>query len=175
MRAAGEVGVSNKGSYRGYALQLVDEKGRVAIPSPLRAALLARSPRDDDGKPSTSVVLQVHERHRCICGFDLDTAEEREAALEARALQNSGEGGAPDDNILRAGMASESTSFDSSGRFVMPGFPRKRARIGQWAFFFGMGSYFEIWDPATLLATDGIPDSVKELVEYELEQRGVTL
>lgn len=169
------VGVSGRSSYRGYGLQQVDEKGRVAIPAPLRAALLARSPTGDDGKPVTLVVLQAHERHPCICGYDLDYAGLREAELEERARLNALADGAPDDDILRGGMVNDEQPFDTSGRFVMPGFPRKHARIGKWAFFHGIGRYFEIWDPATLIAAPGVHPNVRALVEHELAERKVVL
>lgn len=175
MRLRDEVGVSVKNSYRGSGLQLVDEKGRVAIPSSLRAALLARSPIGDDGKAVTTVVLQAHEREPCICGYDLDFADQREADLEERARQNCLANGAPDDNILRGGMAMDVQPFDTSGRFILPGFPRAHAKIGKWAFFYGIGKYFEVWDPATLLATPGVHPNVRGLIEHELAARGVTL
>jgi MraZ protein len=169
------VGVAGRSSYRGYGLQQVDEKGRVAIPAPLRAALLARSPTGDDGKAVTFVVLQAHERHPCIRGYDLDFAAEREVELEALARQNALADGSPDDDVLRGGMVSDEQPFDTSGRFVMPSFPRKHAHIGKWAFFHGVGRYFEIWDPATLIATPGIHPNVRALVEHELAERKVVL
>lgn len=175
MHASDRVGVSGRNSYRGYGLQQVDEKGRVAIPSPLRAALLARSPIGADGKAVTTVVLQAHERQPCICGYDLDFADQREADLEERARLNALEDGAPNDDILRGGMASDELPFDTSGRFIMPGFPRKHAKIGKWAFFYGIGKYFEIWDPATLLASPNVHPNVRALVEHELAERKVVL
>lgn len=167
--------MSGRNSYRGSGLQLVDEKGRVAIPSSLRAALLARSPTGDDGKALTMVVLQAHEREPCICGYDLDFADQREAELEERARLNCLANGAPDDNILRGGMAMDAQPFDTSGRFILPGFPRVHAQIGKWAFFYGIGKYFEIWDPATLLASPGVHSIVRGLVEHELAARKVVL
>lgn len=175
MRASDGVSVSGKSSYRGYGVQQVDEKGRVAIPSSLRAALLARSPIGHDGKAETTVVLQAHERQPCICGYDLDFADQREAELEERARLNALADGAPDDDILRGGMVSDVLPFDTSGRFIMPGFPRKHAQIGKWAFFYGIGKYFEIWDPATLLAAPGVHPNVRGLVEHELAERKVVL
>lgn len=169
------VGVSGRSSYRGYGLQQVDEKGRVAIPAPLRAALLTLSPVDDDGKTATTVVLQAHERHPCVRAYDLNYAIAREAELEALARQNALADGSLDDDMLRGGMVSDEQPFDTSGRFVMPGFPRKHAHIGKWAFFYGVGRYFEIWDPATLIATPGIHPNVRALVEHELAERKVVL
>lgn len=169
------MGVSGKTSYRGHGLQQIDDKGRVAIPSGLRAALLSNSPLGEDGKPDTTVVLQAHERLPCICGYDLNFASQREADLVERARLNPLADGAPNDDILRGGMASDELAFDSSGRFIMPGFPRHHARIGKWAFFFGVIGYFEIWDPATLRTAPNVHPNVRALVEYELEQRKVAL
>ena len=147
----------------------------MAIPSSLRAALLARNPIGADGKSITTVVLQAHERLPCVWGYDLDYADQLEADLEERARANPLPGGAPDDDILRGGMVSDELGFDTSGRFIMPGYPRKHARIGKWAFFYGVGKYFEIWDPATLLATPGVHPNLRDLVEHQLADRGVVL
>lgn len=171
VRRAGEGGVSNRNSYRTHGLQLVDEKARVAIPSALRAALLSRSPVGADGKPVTNIVIQTHERLPCLCGYDLEYADELQADLEARARAQRDETGAPNDDILRNGMVSDVLAFDGSGRFILPRFPRKYAHIGQYAFFHGMGRYFELWDPATLLATEGVHNTLKLLVRDLLDER----
>lgn len=175
MRATGEVGVSIKDIYSGQALQLVDEKGRVAIPHTLRSTLIAKSPAGTDPKDAAVIVIAVHETDRCLIGFDAAHVEKRFAALEARALAHAGEDGAPKEEILRSGMAIEPVPFDASGRFIMPSFPRKYAGIGKYAFFYGLGSHFEIWDPATLLKSPRATGLMKSMVEHYLEERGEKL
>ncbi len=161
--------------YQGNALQQVDEKGRVAIPSSLRATLVARTPEGIDPKEAAQVVVGVHESDTCLVGYDIDQAAQRFADLEARARAHAGPDGAANDEILRRGMAVDMLGFDTSGRFILPSFARKRARIGKYAFFFGLGSHFEIWDPAALLASSRATETMKEIVRHCLEERGERL
>lgn len=175
MRLDGEECVAGTGIFQGYALQLVDDKGRVAIPAALRGTLFARMPADMDPKDALQVVIGMHENDRCLIAFDPAYSVTRFAELEARAAQQAGADGAPRHDIIRAGMAVETLPFDASGRFILPGFPRKRARIGRYAFFFGMGRHFEIWDPAMLLDSDRASPDMKEAVAYYLAERGESL
>ncbi|MEO5865581.1 MAG: division/cell wall cluster transcriptional repressor MraZ, partial [Sphingomonas sp.] len=59
-------------------------------------------------------------------------------------------------------------------RFVMNGFHKKKAGIGKYAFFYGVGPHFEIWDPATLLAT-GKYELMREHLEFLLDEKGIVL
>lgn len=167
--------MSATGIYQGYALQAVDEKGRVAIPASLRATLVARNPAGIDPKDAATVNIGFHESDPCLIGFDSGHAERRHADLLQRSRDHAGPNGAPQTKILRAGMAAEALPFDSSGRFILPGFPRKRLNIGRYAFFYGMGDYFEIWDPATLVACETADDVMKDAVRYFMEERGEVL
>jgi MraZ protein len=175
VRATNEVGVSIRGIYQGYALQQVDEKGRVAIPSSLRATLVARSARELDPKEAAQIVIALHESDTCLVGYDVPQGDARFAALEARARAHAGPDGAPNDEILRRGMAWDTLPFDASGRFIFPSFPRKRAKIGKYAFFYGLGSHFEIWDPAQIFASSRADTTMREMVAHFLEERGEKL
>ena len=86
-----------------------------------------------------------------------------------------GPGGEFDYNIKRRAAAGEAVPFDGSGRFIMPAFPRFYASIGEHAFFYGVLDYIEIWDPATLIATDGMPPVVKEMARFYMAEKGVQL
>ncbi|MGJ3646930.1 division/cell wall cluster transcriptional repressor MraZ [Sphingomonas sp. GlSt437] len=167
--------MSGKGIYQGYALQAVDDKGRVAIPSSLRATLIARAPAGVDPKDAMSVVLGFHESDPCLIGYDAGYAEALHAELAERARAHAGADGAPKGAILRNAMAAETLPFDSSGRFILPPFPRRRMNIGRYAFFYGMGDWFEMWDPATLVASDAASDVMKDAVRFFMEERGETL
>ena len=78
--------MSGKGIYQGYALQAVDEKGRVAIPSSLRATLIARAPAGIDPKDAQTVVLGFHESDPCLIGTP-DELVERIRELEHDGLE----------------------------------------------------------------------------------------
>lgn len=167
--------MSNKGIYQGYALQQVDEKGRVAIPASLRTTLVARSALATDPKEAAQIVIALHESDTCLVAYDVPQGEERFAALELRARNHAGPDGAPNDEILRRGMAVDTLPFDASGRFILPSFPRKRVKIGRYAFFYGLGSHFEIWDPAQVLESPRTDSTMRGMVAHFLEERGETL
>lgn len=171
----GRASVSDRGIYQGYALQLVDDKGRVAIPAPLRSVLIARNPAGVDPKDAANVVIGFHESDRCLIGYDIGYGRRLHERLEQRALDNAGAEGAPADRIVRAGMAAETLPFDASGRFILPAFARRRCNIGKYAFFYGVGDRFEIWSPAEVIASPNAPDLMKEAVQFFMEERGETL
>lgn len=168
-------GVSNRVTYTGYALQQVDEKGRVAIPSTLRATLVARTPAGLDPKEASLVVVAMHESDPCLIGYDVAYSNAMVDQLNIRAQANAGVDGAPKSLILREAMLSDTLPFDASGRFILPPFPRHELKIGKYAFFMGLGDYFEIWDPATLVACDAAAPKMKSAVRFLMRERGETL
>ncbi|MEG8016705.1 MraZ C-terminal domain-containing protein [Sphingomonas sp. LR55] len=93
------------------------------------------------------------------------------ASIAARS-ENTSENGEYDYNIKRAAASGEAVPFDGSGRFIMPAFPRFYAGIKGHAFFYGVLDYIEIWDPATLIATDGMPPVVKEMARFYMAEKG---
>lgn len=167
--------MSGRGIYQGYALQQVDEKGRVAIPSALRATLVARTSAGTDPKDASTVVLAMHESDPCLIAYDLDYSKELVSELNLRARANAGADGAPKSLILRDAMLSDTLLFDSSGRFILPPFPRSELNIGKYAFFMGLGDYFEIWDPATLVECETAAPKMKAAVRFLMREKGETL
>ncbi len=167
--------MSGRGIYQGYALQQVDEKGRVAIPSALRATLVARTPAGTDPKDASTIVIAMHESDPCLIAYDLDYSNQLVAKLNERANANAGVDGAPKSLILRDAMLSDTLPFDSSGRFILPPFPRHELKIGKYAFFMGLGDYFEIWDPATIVDCETASPKMKAAVRFLMSEKGETL
>lgn len=167
--------MSNRGIYKGYWLQQVDEKGRVAIPSTLRATLVARTPAGLDPKDASTVVVAMHESDPCLIGYDVDFSNRMVDQLNDRAQANAGADGAPKSLILREAMLSDTLPFDSSGRFILPPFPRHELNIGKYAFFMGLGDYFEIWDPATMVACETASPKMKAAVRFLMKEKGEVL
>ena len=164
--------------YRGVGLQLVDDKGRVAIPSTLRATLEKNSGFPADSKDARVAILSSHESDRCLIAYDEPYFDALMERLNARSLEYAGDRGRADSNIWREGVGpSENIAFDPSGRFVMPGMLCQHAGIRKsgYAFFYGVGPVVEIWDPATLLAHPSLPESMKAACRYHLEEKKVTL
>jgi MraZ protein len=74
---------------------------------------------------------------------------------------------------LMAFAATEEVPYDSSGRIVMPPMMRRKGKIEDLALFLGAGETFQIWNPAQLLADKSIPEDLKDIVRYRLEERGL--
>ncbi|MBJ6120626.1 division/cell wall cluster transcriptional repressor MraZ [Sphingomonas mollis] len=164
----------NRGRYQGDGIGLVDDKGRVAIPSALRATLAANAPKAD-GKTGGTIIIGAHQKNRCLVAYDsgyLDILAER---LDRREAENTSADGEYDYNIKRRAAAGEAVPFDGSGRFIMPAFPRFYAGIGEHAFFYGVLDYIEIWDPQTLIATEDMPVVVKEMARFYMQSKGIAL
>jgi MraZ protein len=166
--------VADRAAYQGDGLGLVDDKGRVAIPSSLRTILAGNSPRDD-GKDGGTVIIGVHQKHPCLVAYDPAYVVILKSQLDQREASFTSEDGEFNYNIKRRAAQGEAVPFDGSGRFIMPGFPRFHAGIGANAFFYGVFDYFEIWDPKTLLETEGVPDMMKSCARYHCAQKGIAL
>ena len=172
MRAACEVGVSDRGLYQGSGLGLVDDKGRVAIPASLRATLAANAPRAD-GKDGGMVIVSVHQDARCLIAYDQAYAATLKGQLDVQEVDPGT--GRRDFNVKRGAALGELVPFDGSGRFILPELLLHQAGIAQNAFFYGVFDYFEIWDPKTLVEAEGIPDAVKAAARFYCGKKGITV
>ena len=163
-----------RGRYQGHGIGLVDDKGRVAIPSALRATLQLNAPRAD-GKDGGTIVVGPHEASECLVAYDPAFVEIQATRLDSHEAQFTGADGSYDYNIQRRAMAGEAVPFDGSGRFIMPAFPRDYANIQAHAFFYGANNRIEIWDPATAVADPSLDPIVKKMIRFGMRERGVEL
>jgi MraZ protein len=164
----------DRGRYQGDGIGLVDDKGRVAIPSALRATLAANAPKAD-GKSGGTIVIGAHQKNPCLIAYDPGYLDVLAAQLDKREAEHTAPDGEFDYNIKRAGASGEAVPFDGSGRFIMPAFPRFYAGIGEHAFFYGVLDYIEIWDPRTLIELDDMPRVVKAMAKFHMAQKGIAL
>ena len=67
--------------------------------------------------------------------------------------------------------ATEEVPYDSSGRILMPPMMRRKGEIGDLALFLGTGETFQIWNPELLLKDARIPDDLKDIARFRLEER----
>ncbi len=159
--------VSERGLFRGHALNAIDAKGRVAIPAFLRAVI----EKNSDGRV---LIIAKHDCDPCLMGYDrgwsallhdrLEREEERErTAGRAFDYHNS--------NRRAFGLVEE-VPYDSSGRFILPSFFRQRAQLTDQGFFFGTGNTFEIWNPRLLVETPGVDPEMKEIATFLMNERG---
>jgi MraZ protein len=154
--------------FQGSALNAVDGKGRVSIPSFLRSVVERRG----DAK---TIVLAKHENFPCLSAYDPAYAALKHAKLE-RLLEK--EETSPDAQLeyqqrnLMAFAATEEVPYDSSGRIVFPPMMRRKGQIGELALFLGTGETFQIWNPQLLLDDKRIPEDLKDIARFRLEERG---
>lgn len=162
------VNVALEHLFQGSALNAVDAKGRVSIPAFLRSVIERRG-------PSRTVVLAKHETFPCLSAYDPAYAALKHQKLERLAEKE--ETGADaalgyERRNLMAFAASEEVPYDSSGRILMPPMMRMKGKIGDLALFLGTGETFQIWNPELLLADKNIPDDLKDIARYRIEERG---
>jgi MraZ protein len=167
--------VATREPYVGQALQGVDDKARLAIPAAMRAAL------DKNAAPDSKdriFVLTTHETDPCLVAFEEPHLAERLADIDARERAYLGENGAPNPAIRRGGIGMvEKLSYDASGRFVLPAYHRFHANLelNSFAFVHGLGSYFEIWDPKTLIDWPSSPEITRKAARFYMAQKGIAL
>jgi MraZ protein len=155
--------------FEGFALQAVDEKGRVAIPADLRAAV----ERNSDIR---QVVVGRHPHDPCLSVHDLSWSHEKHSRIDDPQSSPFDGDGEASRVKRRAFGAVERAPFDASGRFVIPPFFRAKARIGKWAFFTASGETFDVWSPEVLMANgDSENEDIREICEFLCQQKGVAL
>ncbi len=160
--------MGDRGLFRGYALNAIDAKGRVAIPAAFRKAI-------DSNSAEAYVVIAKHDTDPCLAGYDREWA----ALLQSRIDRDEARARDADKPFdlhtanRRAFTLAEDAGFDASGRFVMPRFFLNKAQIADWVLFLGTGNHFEMWNPLILVAQDGVDPDIKDLARYLLAERGV--
>ena len=51
---------------------------------------------------------------------------------------------------------------------------RRKGQIGDLVLFLGTGETFQIWNPDLLLGDDRIPEDLKDIARFRLEERGAS-
>jgi MraZ protein len=156
--------------FQGSALNAVDAKGRVSVPAFLRSVIERRG-------DSKTIVLAKHESFPCLSAYDPAYAALKHSKLE-RLLEK--EETSPDAQLeyqqrnLMAFAATEEVPYDSSGRIVMPPMMRRKGQVADLALFLGTGETFQIWNPSLFLEDARIPEDMKDIARYRLEERGLS-
>ena len=156
--------------FQGSALNAVDAKGRVSVPAFLRGVIERRG-------DARTIVLARHESFACLSAYDPAYAALKHAKLE-RLLEKEETGADAQldyqQRNLMAFAATEEVPYDSSGRILMPPMMRGKGEIGDLALFLGAGETFQIWNPRLLLKDPRIPEDLKDITRFRLEERGAS-
>jgi MraZ protein len=162
-------GVALEHLFQGSALNAVDAKGRVSVPAFLRSVIERRG----DAK---TIVLAKHESFPCLSAYDPAYAALKHSKLERLFEKEEGNPAAALDyqqRNLMAFAATEEVPYDSSGRIVLPPMMRRKGGIEELALYLGTGETFQIWNPRLFLKDKNIPEDLKDIARYRLEERGL--
>lgn len=114
----------------------LDKKGRVSFPASFRAAL--------ERFENRGFYLRPHHMHDCIEGFSEPALEQIDASLAALDAYSE------EQELLSLALLGETTplTYDAEGRFSLPAKLQTHALIEETLVFVGLGSTFQIWQPA---------------------------
>jgi MraZ protein len=159
--------VAERSVFRGYALQAIDGKGRVALPAPMRTVIERQA-------GERLLLLSDDSKRGCLRAADQgwsDRLYDRLSADAERALDAGREIDRDEVGAAAFGQFDE-VPFDSSGRFILPPFLRGKGSLTDLAFFWAAGDTIEVWDPRTLLADPNADAGKKERCQYLMSERG---
>ena len=156
--------------FQGSALNAVDAKGRVSVPAFLRSVIERRG-------DARTIVVAKHGQFACLDAYDPAYAALKHLKLE-RLLEKQEENADAQlvyqQRNLMAFAATEEVPYDSSGRVLLPPMMRRKGGLEDLALFLGTGETFQIWNPQTLLNDENIPEDLKDICRYRLEERGIS-
>lgn len=159
--------MAERSVFRGYALQAIDGKGRVALPAPMRVIVERQA-------GERALLLSDDPVRGCLRAADNGWSDRLYDRLAAEAESARAAGREVDYEEVGANAFGhfDEVPFDQSGRFILPPFLRGKGGLTDLAFFWGAGDTIEVWDPRTLLADPDASAAKKERCAYEMAQRG---
>jgi MraZ protein len=123
--------------FKGTHVVRRDGKGRVSIPSAIRAALKG------EGEGPGPVVLRPSHKYACIEGWHPRDFEQQAAQIDLLPHFSD----EADDLALALHSDAADAEPDKEGRIVIPKGLAEHAGLGEEVVFVGAGRYFQIWDP----------------------------
>ena len=150
-------------SFLGNALNGIDAKNRVSVPSSFRDVIAARS-------EARAVVLGPAERADCLVGYDQGYPAKARVELETRFAGDYSD--ARDDLFRNTFGSAEKFAIDDTGRVILSTAIKEAGEIDRLALFWGVGDYFEIWNPHRFIARPGLDPRVVRMVRRLLDARG---
>ena len=150
-------------SFIGNALNAIDAKNRLSVPASFRDVIATRS-------DTRAAILAPAERADCLVGFDQGYPAKVKAELEARFAGDFSD--ARDDRFRATFGSAEKVPIDDNGRIILSTAMKDAGEIDRLALFWGMGDYFEIWNPHRFVERPGLDPRVVRMVRRLLDGRG---
>ena len=152
--------------FSGNGICSADSKGRFALPLDMRKAIITSS-------ADNKLCLTLHSDLPCAIGFGLSHKqwlEDQVVEMERSAREN---GTAFDAEAEREARFAdlEDLNFDSGGRFFMPPDIKEMMGITDTIVFVGASRHIQMWDPQTLLDSEGRSPRVRHAVQKFLADR----
>ncbi len=159
--------MADRSVFKGYALQAIDAKGRVALPAPMRLIVERHA-------GERALLLSDDVKRGCLRAADQGWSERLYDRLSADAERALAAGREIDREELGSAAFGQfdEVPFDQSGRFILPPFLRGKGKLSDLAFFWGAGDTIEVWDPRTLLADPNADPAKKERCAWLMRERG---
>ena len=155
--------------FQGSALNAVDAKGRVSVPAFLRQVIERRG-------DARNIVLAKHDHFQALSAYDPAYAALKHNKLERLLEKQETDPASELEHARRTMMAfgaTEEVPYDSSGRVIIPPMMRRKSGIEDLALFIGVGETFQLWNPTLFLTDKNIPDDMKDIARFRLEERGL--
>ncbi len=155
--------------FQGSALNAVDAKGRVSVPAFLRQVIERRG-------DARNIVLAKHDHFQALSAYDPAYAALKHSKLERLLEKQETDPASELEHARRTMMAfgaTEEVPYDSSGRVILPPMMRRKSEIEDLALFIGVGETFQLWNPTLFLADKNIPEDMKDIARFRLEERGL--
>jgi MraZ protein len=155
--------------FQGSALNAVDAKGRVSVPAFLRQVIERRG-------DARAIVLAKHDAFPCLSAYDPAYAALKHAKIERLLEKQETDPAAELEHARRTMMAfgaTEEVPYDSSGRIIVPPMMRRKGQLDDLALFVGVGETFQIWNPKLFLADRNVPEDMKDIARFRIEERGL--
>ncbi len=155
--------------FQGSALNAVDAKGRVSVPAFLRQVIERRG-------DARNIVLAKHDHFQALSAYDPAYAALKHSKLERLLEKQETDPASELEHARRTMMAfgaTEEVPYDSSGRVILSPMMRRKSGIEDLALFIGVGETFQLWNPTLFLADKNIPEDMKDIARFRLEERGL--
>ncbi len=161
--------MADRAVFKGYALQGIDAKGRVALPAPMRLIV-------EGQKGERMLLLSDDDKRGCLRAADSNWSDRLYDRLTADADRALDAGKLVDREDVAASAFGrfDEVPFDSSGRFILPPFLRNKGSLTTLAFFWGAGDTIEVWAPEKLLADPDADAGKKERCAWLMVERGAS-
>jgi MraZ protein len=156
-------------AFRGYALNAVDSKSRLSVPSAFRQGIEKRS-------GNRTLHLGVAEHNDCLIGYDDYWSNQQLNRLAARFEGDYGPAG--DDAAVMMCGGVEALAIDDAGRIVLSPVLRELANLkgdGAPALFLGGGNWFQLWNLHDYLARPGLDPRMAKIARAQAAAKGIAL